>query len=150
MTTSTPRLRSAALALGACLTVGATGSTVPVSAHAAHAAPSAVRELDARLRPSGDPNGSGRAHFALNKARQRVCADVTWRHIQTPDAAHIHRQSDGGIVVDLTGSVTGGRECATGVGSALIARILQHPRRYYFNVHNPTYPAGALQGTLHR
>jgi len=53
-------------------------------------------------------------------------------------------------VVDLTGSVTGGANCATGVSRPLIRRILEHPRRYYFNVHNDAYPAGAIQGTLHR
>lgn len=79
-----------------------------------------------------------------------MCADVTYRRIGTPNAAHIHRKSDGGIVVALTGSVTGGAHCARGVSRPLIRRILEHPRRYYFNVHNNAYRAGAIQGTLHR
>ena len=54
------------------------------------------------------------------------------------------------VKIDLTGSVTGGKNCTTGVRKRLIRRILEHPRRYYFNVHNATYPAGAIQGTLHR
>jgi hypothetical protein len=110
----------------------------------------AVVRLEATLRPSGDANGSGEAHFILDKARGRVCARVEWHGIQKPDAAHIHRKSDSGIVVDLVGSVTGGPRCATGVPKRTIAKILRSPRRYYFNVHNPTYPAGAIQGTLHR
>jgi hypothetical protein len=36
------------------------------------------------------------------------------------------------------------------VSHRLIAAMLAHPRRFYFNVHNATYPAGAIQGVLHR
>ena len=31
-----------------------------------------------------------------------------------------------------------------------IRKIVEHPRRYYVNVHNEDYPAGAIQGVLHR
>lgn len=119
---------------------------------AADAAPTdrAAARLSTTLRPSGDADGSGTATFTLVKARKKVCARVTWRNIEAPDAAHIHRVSDGSIVVDLHGSVTGGARCATGVPKRTIARILAHPGRYYFNVHNPAFPAGAVQGTLHR
>ena len=114
----------------------------------------AVRYLEATLRgtDAGDPNGRGYADFRLNRMRARVCANVTYRNIGDPGAAHIHRKSDGGVVVDLTGSVTDGANCATSVRRPLIRRILEHPRRYYFNfnVHNDKYPAGAIQGTLHR
>jgi CHRD domain len=132
-----------ALALLAPLTMLGTPATAsPADRAAVH--------LSARLRPSGDADGSGSASFTLDKAHRKVCATVTWRHIEDPDAAHIHRVSDGSIVVDLGGSVTEGSRCATGVPRRTIATILAHPGRFYFNVHNPTYPAGAIQGTLHR
>ena len=38
----------------------------------------------------------------------------------------------------------------TGVPARTIGRILRHPGRYYFNVHNPAHPAGAIQGGLRR
>lgn len=121
-------------------------------APAAQAAPatSAPVTLQAQLKPSGDANGSGSVTFTLDKAKKRVCATATWRKIQKPQAAHIHKQSDGSIVVDLTGSVTGGKRCASGVSKRLIQKITDRPGRYYFNVHNATYPAGAIQGTLHK
>ncbi|KQW46907.1 hypothetical protein ASC77_17050 [Nocardioides sp. Root1257] len=144
MTNRTPAL----LALSAGLTLLTSSFLVDTAAHAAPAERAVVR-LETRLRPSGDPDGSGQAHFTFDKARGRVCATVEWRRIQRPDAAHIHRVSDGSIVVDLAGSVTGGPRCATGVPARTIRQILRHPRQYYFNVHNPTYPAGAIQGTLH-
>jgi hypothetical protein len=85
----------------------------------------------------------------LNRAKRTVCATATWTNIDTPDAAHIHRRSDGGVVVDLSGSVTGGTKCAT-VPRRTIKQILRKPGRYYFNIHNAAYPAGAIEGRLRR
>jgi hypothetical protein len=151
MSNSAISTRWAALAVGTALAVGVSGATVGTTAQAAPAERgAAVQRLQAHLRPSGDPNGTGEAHFRVNRDRHRICADVEWHRIATPNAAHIHRQSDGGIVVDLTGSVTGGAHCATGVSGRLIGRILAHPGRYYFNVHNVPFPAGAIQGRLRR
>src|SRR5262245_60794042 len=136
------------LALGASLVLLVSGAlaSAPVDASSA----SRVVSLNARLRPSGDPDGAGKARVTLNKKRGKVCATITWKRIATPDAAHIHLASTGAIVVDLTGSVTGGARCRTGVSKSLIKSILRSPRSYYVNVHNVIYPAGAIQGTLHR
>lgn len=133
---------TAALAGGLTTTVTATPATGSEQA--------GFQVLSARLRPSGDPDGAGSARFRLYPARGKICAAVTWERIDSPTAAHIHRASDGAVKVDLTGSVTDAPNCATGVPSGLVRRILDHPRRYYFNVHNAAYPAGAIQGTLHR
>ncbi|MGZ4448228.1 MAG: CHRD domain-containing protein [Nocardioides sp.] len=147
MTTPTT-LRLPALAGAVCLLAAAAGSATPSDAAPA-AARSTVQRLEATLRPSGDPDGSGQAHVRLNKARRLVCATIEWSNIETPDSAHIHRASTGAVVVDLSGAVTGGAHCARGVRRSLITDLLAHPRHYYVNVHNPTYPAGAIQGPLH-
>ena len=144
----------AALALATSLAAGApAGASEDRGGHhgGRHGADdrTSSHRLEARLRPSGDRNGSGEVHLSLSRARHRVCAQVEWHRIATPDAAHIHRASDGQIAVDLTGSVTGGARCAYGVSGRLIGRLLAHPRSYYFNVHNAAHPSGAIQGTLH-
>ena len=144
------RRRAGAAALSMCLVAGLSTATLAAPADGASAEQEAAARLEARLTPSGDPDGSGEATFRLNKAKRRVCATVEWRNIATPDAAHIHRRSDGGVVVDLTGSVTGGPTCARKVPRKLIGRILARPGRYYFNVHNADYPAGAISGRLRR
>ncbi len=145
------RRRASAAVLSMCLVATASVATVGATADTASAQQQvAAQRLEARLRPSGDPNGFGEAHFRLSRPQRKVCATVEWHRIARPNAAHIHRMSDGGIVVNLTGSVTGGRHCATHLSRKLIGRILAHPRRYYFNVHNRPYPDGAIQGTLHR
>lgn len=141
--------RARAALLSAVL-VGGLTTTVAATVPVAGAEQAGYQVLRAELRPSGDPNGSGTARFRLYPARGKVCARVTWERIGTPNAAHIHRGSDGLVKVDLSGSVTGGKNCATGVPTRLVRRILDHPRRFYFNVHNETYPAGAVQGVLHR
>lgn len=106
--------------------------------------------LSARLTASGDADGSGHAALTFKADRKKVCATIHWSGIETPDYAHIHQVSDGSIVVDLTGAVTGGAKCTKGVPSATIKRILNKPGKYYVNVHNAAYPAGAIQGKLRR
>jgi len=142
------RRRAEAVLLSLVLAGGLATTATAATATAAERA--GYQVLHANLRPSGDPDGSGTARFRLYPARGKVCARVTWERIGTPNAAHIHRRSDGMVKVDLTGSVTGGENCTTGVPTRLVRRILDHPRRYYFNVHNATYPAGAIQGVLRR
>lgn len=138
-----PALAVTSLAATTATVDAAVPTSGPTSGHTA-----AVR-LDARLHSTGDPDGTGHATVRLNRSAGRVCAEITWSRIGTPTAAHIHRASDGAVKVDLTGSVTDGARCTTGVAPRLIGRIVEHPRRYYVNVHNQAYPAGAVQGTLH-
>ncbi len=147
--TSTLRRRAMAGALSAVL-VGGLSTTVAATTPAAGSEQAGYQVLTARLRPSGDPDGTGSARFRLYPAAGKVCARVTWDRIGAPNAAHIHRASDGTVKVDLTGSVTDGKNCTTGVPKRLIRRILDSPRRFYFNVHNADYPAGAIQGALRR
>jgi len=139
------------LVLAAVLVPAAlTTTSLAGTANATSAAAPVV--LRATLTSSGDPNGSGDALVRLNKPRKRVCAVLDWSKIQTPQAAHIHARSDGSIKVDLTKAATSpdGAGCTSNVKKKLIAKIIDHPGRYYVNVHNATYPAGAIQGNLHR
>ena len=78
-------------------------------------------------------------------------------------AAHIHRGKAGqnGPVVANLAFPTGGQasDCLSedeagkftpAAGAGIVADILANPQSYYFNVHNATYPAGAIQGVLRR
>ena len=99
----------------------------------------------------GDPNGKGHVVVELHPAKGTVCARPHWRNLGKPVAAHIHRGRagvSGDVVVDLTGSVTGGKNC-TKAARALIKQINNHPRAFYFNIHTKAYPAGAIRGQLH-
>ena len=147
----TRRTRTTLTSLATAVVLGAGATTALVApAQGAAADASAPVTLMADLTASGDSNGSGHAMFTITKAKKKVCATVTWTDIAKPSAAHLHRKSDGEVVVDLVGSVTGGAKCAKGVSKKLIQKILDKPGKYYFNVHNTPYPAGAIQGALHR
>ena len=135
------------LTIGALLSI-LLGTLLALPAQARVAAAPTV--LSATLTPSGDADGSGHAMLTLNEAKRKVCATIHWAGIADPAFAHIHKKSDGSVVVDLTGAVTGGARCTRGVARSTIRQIVDRPGRYYVNVHNAPYPAGAIQGKLHR
>jgi len=107
----------------------------------------------------GDPNGVG--HFSWVIRHKRLCYLLTVRGIQRAEAAHIHkgrRGVAGDIVVGLKAPRTASARCVRAekdvenTAEVLTRRearkIKAHPARYYVNVHNETYPAGALRGQL--
>ena len=115
----------------------------------------AVKRLETNLRGSAatDQDGRGTAKLRLNRERERVCFTITVRNIDDVVAAHIHRHSDGGIVVDLVTAPEAGNRftgCTEDVSKNVIRRINRRPRRYYVNVHTTPHPGGAIQGTLRK
>jgi hypothetical protein len=105
-------------------------------------------EVNAQGVPNqGDPDGSGTATLRINPGMGEVCWSITVSGVDPILAAHIHIApvtSPGPIVVPLS-PYTGG--CTT-VDRDLARAILIDPSGYYVNVHNATYPAGALRGQL--
>ena len=71
-------------------------------------------------------------------------------------AAHIHKgraHQNGGIVVPLVHPQEGDPGASAGcmpVAEELAQAILEHPRRYYANVHTAAFGAGAVPGQLFR
>jgi hypothetical protein len=94
----------------------------------------------------GDPDGSGTATLSINPGTGEVCWTIETEGVDPIIAAHIHvapSTEPGPIVVHLdpdTGCTTVTRELAL--------KIITDPTSYYVNVHNATYPAGALRGQL--
>jgi hypothetical protein len=100
----------------------------------------------------GDPDGSGAAAVTVNPGQEEACFTLTVSDVEPILAAHIHRGTAdvaGPVVVDLAptfvdGTATG---CVT-VERGLAREILRDPDGFYVNVHNASFPAGALRGQL--
>jgi hypothetical protein len=98
----------------------------------------------------GDPNGTGFVVVTFNANKGTAC----WKFkgvkgVAAPNAAHIHkgRKGTSGAVVIAFGATYKASGCAKAPKST-IEKIETNPNRYYVNIHNVKYPAGALRGQL--
>jgi hypothetical protein len=144
-----------AAALVAAMTAFA---VVPVFAEAADTGPLAT--LKANLRGEkevpgpGDPDGRGSA--VVKVFRAKVCYTLTAKRIAPPGpepGAHIHlglRGEAGPVVAPLKPPTDGSSSGCVEITRALSLELREHPARYYVNVHNEPYPAGAIRGQLYR
>jgi hypothetical protein len=116
-------------------------------------------ELQASLRGSaeapgpGDPDGEGQANITLKMDDHQVCWEIEVKKIALPStAAHIHFGSigvPGPVVVPLSAPDAEGHSsgCRT-VDHELHMNLHMHPEQYYVNVHNASFPGGAVRGQL--
>src|SRR5687768_699627 len=103
--------------------------------------------------PSGDPDGFGYARVTINLDTAQLCYQVSVARIDPATAMHIHEGPPGvagPVVIPLDPPTNDGlvSDCVT-ADPALLAAIVASPWNYYVNVHNATYPAGAVRGQLH-
>ena len=97
----------------------------------------------------GDPDGTGTATVTVNPGLGQVCWTIEVADVEPITAAHIHvapADTTGPIVVHFK-PYTGGCD---DIDRELALKIITDPSAYYVNVHNATYPAGALRGQLDR
>ena len=103
----------------------------------------------------GDPDGFGHVKLDFDAEAGTICFKLTAKNVDPLTAGHIHEAPEGvagPVVVPLFESTEGltGRikDCVEGVDPALIEDILANPEDYYVNVHNPSFPEGAIRGQL--
>ena len=143
----TPKL----VALGSCaLVAGLLLSVVLVGKALAQTSAPLGISLLATLSDPG--NGSGTANVQIDPNARTVCYSLTVSLDPPATAAHIHRGdagTNGPIVVPFDSPASGGASgCAQGVDVGLIQEIMADPAGFYVNVHNSTFPSGAIRGQL--
>ncbi len=97
-------------------------------------------------------NGTGSARLTLNTKTGKVCYSIKLKHVGTVAMGHIHKggKSDAGpVVVPLFAKATKKPKGCVKAKKSDVRDIAEHPGRYYVNVHNAKYPAGAARGQLH-
>ena len=99
----------------------------------------------------GDTDGSGSITITVNPGQKRICYELTVAGIETPTAAHIHIApvtSPGPVVIGFPAPPLGTSSGCINVTSRQAAQLIAKPSAYYFNVHNATFPGGAIRGQL--
>ena len=143
--------RRALVAVLALCVLGALVLALPASAAAAPLAHlETVMTGEKEVPGPGDPNGIGEAKVKVFRAK--VCYRLTAKRIKPATAAHIHkgrRGEAGPVVVTLNTPDDGFSKGCEEISRELSRKLREHPARYYVNVHNRPYPAGAVRGQLH-
>jgi len=98
----------------------------------------------------GDAKATGSVSVTVDTSSGQVCATVT-SDISGAVAMHIHKGAvgvSGPVVVPLDAKkINAGSSCAT-ASAAVAGQIAADPSAYYFNIHTPSFPAGAIRGQL--
>ena len=147
------RFRITMLVAACCL---AAGALVPVaaSAHGTHL--KAKMSGDQVVGAAGAPDGTGRANLHVLKNKGQLCYEVQWDKIGNSQGLNIgvykgKAGKDGSEFIAITdvkhpSPVEG---CVTGVATADLKALAQHPENYHVNVKNKKYPKdGAIRGQL--
>jgi hypothetical protein len=101
--------------------------------------------------PTGAPHGTGTFKYQDVVSQGLLCYSVTWAHIDTTVAAHIHKAKAGhagNVVIPLSATSPIAKSGCVKAATSLLAAIEHHPSEYYVNVHTHKYPGGAIRGQL--
>jgi len=97
----------------------------------------------------GDAKASGTIILKVDPDLGKACYNISLETTEPPTALHIHGAAagaGGSVVLALTiPTPITGKTCVS-ADKAVLSKMIANPENYYFNVHNATYPAGALRG----
>ncbi len=98
----------------------------------------------------GASNGKGT--FTGTFRGGKLCYTLTISGVSSPNAAHIHkgaRGKDGAVVIDLKPTFKSGKSSKCVAVKASVAKAIKaKPAGFYANVHNKSFPNGAIRGQL--
>lgn len=108
------------------------------------------------------PDARGRAVIEIRRKRQRLCFFVEFQSLgapqadgseRLPSAGHIHsgrRDEVGPVALALfaTPAPSPVEGCLKRVSLDLLNQLVNHPRRFYVNLHTDEYPEGVIRSQL--
>lgn len=115
--------------------------------------------LDGLQEIPGPADADGHGTAFVRAHRTEVTFGLLWSGIGAPSAGHIHAGAvgvAGPIVVPLFAAAGGLPTSITGIAGVapvtpdVSKPIANNPSRYYVNLHNADFPAGAIRGQLFR
>jgi len=137
------------LLLSVPLAVGALAFLPATAASAAATSMSASATAAAEVGPAGKAGATASGSFTADG--DQFCYTVTASNLADAVAMHIHKGAagvNGPVSIPLDAQKIGaGKTCVT-ADAALVSAIVANPADYYFNVHTPAFPAGAVRGQL--
>jgi hypothetical protein len=100
----------------------------------------------------GDTDGTGTFKVSIDNAANQLCYELAWQNIDEPNASHVHvgtADQAGQIMVDLDLPANGPKGCIP-VDSTSVGHMTGGPKSHYVDLHNGSYPEGAIRGQLQR
>lgn len=95
----------------------------------------------------GDTDGNGLANLIIDDVANSISWTFTVNNIVLPlSGAHIHQGNAGAsgpVVVNFNSQLSG-----SGLVDADLANVLANPTGFYVNLHNASFPGGAIRGQL--
>ena len=132
---------------GVAVALGAQGESSQENLRAGFGVLKGSNEVD-----GGDRNGRGSFTGIIDG--DKLCYGITVANIRKPVAAHIHRGRrgrNGDVVITLKHPKKGDPGTSSGctaISSSMADALRNNPQRFYVNVHNAPFPAGAVRGQL--
>ena len=101
----------------------------------------------------GDRGASGDVTLRVNRAKKRICYEITYRNLEDVTGAHLHkgdRREIGREILTLfdgddASPVSG---CVRDVRKRIVKRLKRKPEAHYVDIDTQTYPDGAIRGQL--